>query len=253
KELTIVQTLSTYYLGFNVQEPPFDDVKVRQALNMAIDKQKIVDVVYKKTIPAANTIIPSYFPGYENEDLKGYPYDPERAKELITKSKYGDVSNFPDITLYVTGAGGAPSHLIEAVVEMLKQNLGVEVSIQMTDWATFLMDLATGQYQMFSLGWIADYPDPYDFSDVLFHSQGEINHTGYANPEVDRLLEEARVEQDHERRMDLYYQAEQRILDDAPWVPLFHDVEYWLTKPYVEGMIYPSVIIPRLKYVSISR
>jgi len=253
KELTIARTLSTYYLGFNVNKPPFDDVKVRKAFNMAIDKQKIVDVVYKKTVPAANTILPPYFPNYKNEDLEGYPYDPEKAKGLIAESKYEDVSNFPDITLYITGRGGAPPRLIEAVVEMLKQNLGVEVSIQMTDWATFLMDLATGQYQMFSLGWIADYPDPYDFLDILFHSESVTNHTNYANPEVDHLLEEARVEQDPEKRMELYRKIEQMILDDAPWIPLLHGVDYWLTKPYVKGMIYPPIIIPRLKYVSVSK
>lgn len=253
KELTIVRTLSTFYLGFNVNEPPFDDVKVRRAFNMAIDKQKIVDVVYKKTVPAADTIVPPYFPNYENEDLEGYAYDPEGAKELIAESKYEDVTNLPEVTLYVTGRGGAPSRLIEAVVEMLKQNLGVEVSIQMTEWATFLMDLAFGQYQMFSLGWIADYPDPYDFLDILFHSQGKLNHTNYTNPEVDRFLEEARVEQDPAKRKELYREVEQMVLDDAPWVPLLHGVDYWLTKPYVEGTIYPSMIIPRLKYVSISK
>jgi len=192
-------------------------------------------------------------PGYHNEDLKGLAFDLEKARALIAESRYGDVSNFPEITLYTTGAGGAPSRMIEAITGMYKENLGVDIAIQQTEWATFLSDISQKEnpYQMYSLGWIADYPDPENFLDVLFHSEKSENHMGYSNPEVDDLLEKARTEQDPEKRLKLYQEAEQIIINDAPWVPLFYEVEYWLTKPYVKGMIYPPMIIPRLQYVSI--
>jgi ABC-type transport system substrate-binding protein len=74
---------------------------------------------------------------------------------------------------------------------------------------------------------------------------------GYSNPEVDKLLEQARTEQDPEERLQLYQEVEQIIINDAPWVPLFYEVEYWLTKPYIQDMIYPSMIIPKLQYVSV--
>jgi oligopeptide transport system substrate-binding protein len=255
KELSItLPTLSIFYIGFNVQEPPFDDQKVRQAFNYAIDKDKYVDVVSKKTQVKAAGIIPPGMPGY-NKDLQGYSYDPEKARQLIAESRYGDVSNLPEITINVPGGGGAADRQVAAIVEMYKQNLGVDVAIQQTDWATYLQDLRAHRYQMFGLtaGWIADYPDPQDFLDILFHSESRNNDTEYSNPEVDRLLEEARGEQDFEKRMELYQQAEKTILEDAPIVPLTHDADYWLTKPYVKGMVYPPAIIPKLKYVSISK
>jgi len=255
KELTIAPTLSTFYLGFNVTQPPFDDVKVRRAFNHALDRQKIVDVIYKKTVPVAWTIVPPEMPGYDNSDLKPLAFDLDKARVLIAESIYGDVDNLPEITLYTTGAGGATNRVIEAIVGMYEQNLGLRIGIEQTDWATFLMEISRPEnpYQMYSLGWIADYPDPQNFLDILFHSGSLDNHMGYANPEVDRLLEEARTEQDHDRRVSLYLQAEQMILNDAPWVPLHYDVEYWLTKPYVKGMIYPPMIIPHLQFVSISK
>jgi oligopeptide transport system substrate-binding protein len=253
KELTIAPTMSTFYLGFNVNQPPFDDVKVRQAFNYALDKQRIMDVIYKKTVPPATGIVPSTMPDYHNEDLEVLPYDPDKALELIAESKYGDVADLPEITIYVTGAGGAPSRLIEAIVGMYKENLGVDIAIQQTEWATFLSDISREEnpYQMYSLGWIADYPDPENFLDVLFHSEKSENHMGYSNPEVDELLEKARTEQDLKERLKLYQEVEQILINDAPWVPLFYEVEYWLTKPYVKGMIYSPMIIAKLQYVSI--
>lgn len=255
KELSItLPTLSIFYIGFNVQKPPFDDQKVRQAFNYAIDKDKYVEVVWKKMQLKAEGILPPGMPGY-NENLQGYPYDPERARQLIAESRYGDVSNLPEITLNVSGGGGAAARQVAAIVEMYKQNLGVDIAIQQTEWATYLWDLRAHRYQMFGLtaGWIADYPDPQDFLDILFHSESRNNDLEYSNPEVDRLLEEARGEQDFEKRVDLYQQAEEIILEDAPIVPLTHDADYWLTKPHVRGMIYPPAIIPKLKYVSISK
>jgi len=253
KELTIAPSMSTFYLGFNVNQPPFDDVKVRQAFNYALDKQRLMDVIYKKTVPAATGIVPPTMPDYHNEDLKVLSYDPDKALQLIAESKYGNVANLPEITLYTTGVGGAPSRLIEAIVGMYKENLGVDIAIQQTEWATFLSDISQEEnpYQMYDLGWIADYPDPENFLDVHFHSEKSENHMGYSNPEVDELLEKARTEQDPEERLKLYQEAEQIIINDAPWVPLFYSVEYWLTKPYVKGMIYPPMIIPTLQYVSI--
>jgi len=254
KELSITMpTLSIYYIGFNVQKPPFDDQKVRQAFNYAIDKDKLVEVVLKKMNIKAEGILPPSMPGY-NEDLRGYSYDPEKARQLIAESRYGDASNLPEITLNVSGGGGAAARQVAAIVEMYKDNLGVDIAIQQTGWATYLQDLRAHRYQMFGLtaGWIADYPDPQDFLDILFHSESRNNDMEYSNPEVDRLLEEARGEQDPEKRMELYQQIEEIILEDAPIVPLTHDADYWLTKTYVQGMIYPPSIIPKLKYVSIS-
>ena len=128
--------------------------------------------------------------------------------------------------------------------------LGVEVEIQHTEWATFLQGLQASRYQMFTLGWGADYPDPENFLDILFHSGSENNHTNYNNPEVDRLLEQARIEPDQETRFKLYNRIEQIILDDAPWVLLWNTGEtYALIKPEVKGYELTPMTIPKYRYV----
>jgi len=253
-ELMSGTRLSVFYIGFNVNKPPFDDPKVRQAFNLALNKNKIVSVVYKETVPIANGIVPPGIPNYSNPDLVPLEYDPKKALELISESKYGDVSEFPDITLYTTGAGGSPARITEALVATYKEELGVDISIQQTDWPTFLSDITQPEnpYQMYQLGWIADYPDPQNFLDLLFHTGSQQNHMGYSNPKVDALLDEAGLEQDPQKREELYRQAEQLIINDAPWVPLYFDFEQWLVKPYVKGFAIPPMIVPKFQYIYIS-
>jgi oligopeptide transport system substrate-binding protein len=253
KELQIIPSMTVFYIGMNVKQPPFDDPKVRQAFSYALDRQKIMDVVYKKTVPVAVGIVPPTMPNYKNTSLQPLNYDLDKAKQLISESKYGDVSKFPDITLYTVGAGGATSQLIEAVVASLKDNLGVQIQVQQTDWATFLNDLNSpnNTNQMWDLGWIADYPDPHDFLDVNFRCGSQQNNTGYCNPDVDKLLDQAASEEDLAKRDALYYQAEQIIVNDAPWVPLFFEVQYWLVKPYVKDAYLPPMIKPKLQYYQV--
>jgi oligopeptide transport system substrate-binding protein len=255
KELKIVPTMSVFYIGMNVKQPPFDDPKVRQAFSYALDRQKIVDVVYKKTVPVAEGIVPPTMPNYKDTSLKPLNYDLNKAKQLISESKYGDVSNFPDITFYTVGAGGATSQLIEAVVASLKENLGVQIQVQQTDWATFLNDLnnPNNTNQMWDLGWIADYADPHDFLDVNFRCGSQQNNTGYCNPELDKLLDQAASEEDPAKREALYYQAEQIIVNDAAWIPLFYEVQYWLVKPYVQNAYLPPLIKPKLQYYQVQQ
>ena len=139
---------------------------------------------------------------------------------------------------------------------MLHDNLGINVSIQQTDWATFigqLNDPSSNPYQIFDIGWVADYADPQNFLDILFHTGSTQNWAAFSDPDVDKLLDQAGLEKDTATRFKLYQQAEQKILAANPVVPLEYEREYWLTKPYVKGVIYPALIIPRLKYMSLSK
>ncbi|HMQ50859.1 MAG TPA: ABC transporter substrate-binding protein [Anaerolineae bacterium] len=253
QEFVAAPELNVSYIGFNVNQPPFDDPKVRQAFNLALDKRRMVRLVFQDTVPVANGIVPPTMPDYENPDLSDYEYDPERALELIAESSYGDVSELPEITLNVSGSGGSVGGLIEAIVESYKQNLGVEVMVEQAPWPEFLADLNQPDppYQMYQLGWIADYPDPQNFLEVLFHSNSAQNHGNYSNPEVDALLDQARRTSDPDERLELYQQAEQMILDDAAWVPLYFGVENWLVKPYIYGFTIPPLKIPKLQYISV--
>jgi oligopeptide transport system substrate-binding protein len=233
-ELTITPELSFYYIGFNTQEPPFDDVNIRRAFSLAIDKEKLISLVFEGTMQPAYGILPPGIPGY-NEELAGLKYDVEEAKELIANSSYGDVANLPPITLTTSGWGGAISSDLESLVYQWRENLGVEVRVRQLEPETFLYHLDEEVDQMFDTGWIADYPHPQDFLEVLFASGAENNYGGYHNPDFDALLETAAAELDSELGLALYQQAEQMLVDDAVCIPLCFGVNYVLVKPYVSG------------------
>lgn len=241
-----------FYVGMNTEEPPFDDVKVRQALNYTIDRVTITEILLEDAGVPAYGILPPGFPGY-NPDVEGYGYDPERARQLLAESKYGsDTANYPPITLTLPGSfGSSTDPLTEVILATWEEQLGIKMDILQTEWATYLEDLRQRRFQIFGgLGWIADYPDPENFLDVLFHSESDNNHTHYSDPQLDSLLERARVEQDEQARFAMYREAEQMILDGAPWAPLYHsNGEHYLIKPYVKGWPLSSLVIPRFRYV----
>jgi len=242
---------SVQYIGLNVNEPPLDDRKVRQALNLAVDKREIATVVLGDQVVPATGILPPGFPGF-SESVSGYIFDPERAKQLLLESKYGDdLDNLPPITITTPGSFGANVSLdMEVVLAMWEKNLGIKTEFQQTEFATFLKDLNKRRFQMFDIGWIADYPDPENFLDVLFYSDSSNNHTNYSNPLVDSLLEQARIETDETKRFIIYNEVEQTILDDAPWIPLWYSGErYLLIKPNVHDYYQTPLIIPKLRHV----
>jgi len=234
QELQIVPQLSFSYIGFNTAEPPFDDVNIRRAFSQAIDKDKLVSLVFRDMVQSAGGILPPGIPGF-NEDLSALDYDVNKAKALISASKYGDVAGLPPITITTAGWGGLISRGLEAIIQEWRQNLGVEVAVRQLEPQRFLYHLKQEKDEMFFSGWIADYPHPQNFLDVLFHSGVENNHGEYSNPEVDNLLDMAAVEQNNELSLELYQQAEQKLADDAACLPLWFGQSYILVKPYIEG------------------
>jgi ABC-type transport system substrate-binding protein len=248
---TYPASFSTSYIGLNVNEPPLDDPKFRKALNLAVDRETIAEVVYEGAVRPGKTILPPRFPAY-NPNLDPYPYDPEAARQLLAESKYGDdLENLPRLTLSISGSLGAAVPLgLEVMLQSWEQELGLQVEIQQTEWATFLQDVNDKRYQMFRLAWGADYPDPQNFLDILFHSHSQGNNTNYNSPEVDALLEQARVERDPGARVELYQQIEQMILEDAPWVLLWNDEDwYFLVKPNVKDYLLLPMSIPKFRYI----
>ena len=240
------------YIGMNSQEPPFDDVKVRLALNYAIDRETLAQILLEETVRPAKGILPPGFPGY-NSELTGYEYNPEKARQLLAESRYGsDAASYPLITMTLPGSFGSPvSPTMGAILATWEEQLGIRIELLQTEWATYLEDLRQYRFQIFGgLGWIADYPDPENFLDGLFHTQSSNNHTRYSDPKLDALLERARVELDQTARFALYQQAERMILEGAPWVPLWHSTgEIYLIKPYVKGFPLSPLVIPRLRFV----
>jgi len=251
KELAVFPELSLFYIGFNTQKPPFDDVNVRRAFCHALNKERIIKLTLKGTMTKADGILPPELPGY-NENLKGLGYDVAKAKELIASSKYGNAANLPPITLTTTGWGGNIPPYLGAIVQDWQQNLGVEITIRQLEPETFNYHLKEEADEMFVTGWIADYPDPQNFLDVLFHTGAEYNTGNYSNPDVDALLDRAGVEQNETTRFSLYQQAEQKIVDDAASLPLWFGKTYLLVKPYVKNYKLDVQGIPTLKEVSVN-
>ena len=234
QELQVVPELSFFYVGFNATRPPFDDVNLRRAFGQAIDKDKLVSLVYKDTVRRADGILPPGMPGF-NEDLSGLNFDVDGAKELIADSRYGSVSELPPITITTSGWGGLISPALEAVIHEWRRNLGVEVKVRQLEPQRFLYHLKQEKDEMYFIGWIADYPHPQDFLDILFHTGVDNNYGEYSDPEVDALLEEAGVELDFDLSLALYQQAEQKLVDGAACVPLWFGQNHILVKPYIEG------------------
>ncbi len=249
-DLEVVPELSFYYIGFNHHKPPFDDVNIRRAFSQAVDKDKLASLVFRDMVQSADGILPPGMPGF-NDDLSGLKYDINRAKELIATSKYGDVSNLPPITITTMGWGGLISQELEAIIQEWRNNLGVEVKVRQLEPQRFLYHLKQEKDDMFYVGWIADYPHPQDFLDVLFHSGTDSNYGEYSNPEIDALLEMASVELDNKLSLVLYQQAEQRLVDDAACLPLWFGKNYILTKPYIKGYNLSPLGFPMLNNVSV--
>jgi oligopeptide transport system substrate-binding protein len=196
--------------------------------------------------------LPPGMPGY-NETLEGLDYDVEKAKELIAASKYGDVSNLPPITLTVEGYGNNIPSYLGAIIQEWQQNLGVEISVRQLETENFLYNLKQEKDEMFITGWVADYPDPHNFLDILFHTGSENNIFEYSNPSLDALLDQAAIEQNRTARLAMYQQAEQLVVDDAPCLPLFHVTNYILVKPYVKDYELNSLGVSDLSKVYIDK
>jgi oligopeptide transport system substrate-binding protein len=248
-ELLTGVDLCTGYVVFDVTQPPFDDVKVRQAFSMAFDRQKYIDVVLSGRALPAIGIFPPGLPGF-NIGLQGLHHDPERARQLLAESSYGGAENLPPIVFTDAGIGSYIGADVAAMAQMWQQTLGVTITVENLEPNFYYDKIYSGEHgQLFSGGWCADYPDPENFADVLFHSESAQNSGGYSNPKLDTLLEAARVEQDVGKRIAMYQQAEQMIVDDAPVLFTTHSLSYLLVKPYVKGYVFTPIDVPIERYM----
>ncbi len=235
-DLSISINLSVDYIGFNCKQPPFDDANIRKAFSLAIDKDKMVSLTYRNMAQKAEGILPPDLPGY-NKNLVGLDYDVNQAQSLIKASKYGDVSKLPPITLTIEGAGGTADPITQALVYQWKQNLGVDVKVRELEPEVYnSSNLSQELDQMYYFGWIADYPYPQDFLEILFNSRSSFNYGGYSSQAVDTLIQQANQALDQNNAFSQYQQAEQQIVNDAAILPLTFGETYLLVQPYVKNL-----------------
>jgi oligopeptide transport system substrate-binding protein len=228
-------TLGLLYIGFNTQVKPFDDKRVRQAFNYAVDKEAIVREITQMGSLPANGVLPPGMPGYD-PDLQGYPYDPAKAKQLLAIAGYPEGKGFPIVQLWTVSKAESTKAELAAYQKYLA-DLGIKLDIRFVDeWTRYTAMLGRGELQMFRYAWYADFPDPDSFFFPLLHSAGQPNNLLYRNPRLDQLLEKAREETDYAERVKLYREAERIIMEDAPWITQHNHIFEYLYQPYVHGV-----------------
>jgi len=238
EELNIYPDTCSYYYGFNVTKPPFDDAKVRKAFSWAIDRTALVEHVTKSGQEPARWFSRPGLTAAPNPALGddfGPPAtaDVEQARKFLADSSYGGAENLPEITL-MHNESAAHTRIAEAIRQMWEEALGVDVNIASQEWKVYLQILEEDPPQIWRLGWCDDYPDASNFARDVFRSDSGNNHTRWRNEEFDALVDEAALEADLERRHDLYVEAEKILVeDDTVIIPIYWYAGVELTKPYV--------------------
>jgi peptide/nickel transport system substrate-binding protein len=221
-ELIEGPSLQSQYLGFNTQKAPFDNVKVRQAINYAVNVQEIIDVVLEGAGEVAKSPLMELIFG-SNEDIQGYSYDVEKAKELLKEA--GFENGFK--TSIWTNDNPVRVRISEIVQAQLKE-VGIDANIEVVEWGAFLDRTSAGEHDMFILGWTTVTGDADYGLYALYHSSqhGDAgNRFFYTNPEVDRLLDLGKTEVDQDKRLAAYKEAQEIIVADAPQLFLYFQTQ----------------------------
>ena len=232
-ELKIAPYLGTYFYRLNIKTPQLQDRRVRRALGMAIDREKLVENITKGgQIPAYTMTPPGTMGYYPTSNLA---FDPEGAKNLLSEAGYPNGEGFPVIEiLYNTNEGHRK--IAVALQEMWKDYLNIDIKLLNQEWKVYLATESAGDYQISRGGWIGDYVDPNNFLDMFLCGGGN-NRTGWCNEEYDRLiLEVAPSQSSHEERLAVFQQAETMLLDDMPIIPVYTYTSVKLVDSSVENL-----------------
>ncbi len=229
--------LNVGYLAMNVQKPPFDNVKVRQAINMAIDKEAILSAVYQGAGKAAKNPIPPTIWSYD-ESVSAYPYDPEQAKAMLAEAGVTDLN--ADLWYMPVQRPYNPD--AKRMAELMQADLakvGINAELKTFEWGEYRKRLQEGEHMMGMLGWTGDNGDPDNFMGVLLSCtsarQGGQNIAKWCNEEFTKLIDQAKQISDVEQRTELYKQAQAIFHDEAPWVPVAHSVVHMPMSKKVKG------------------
>ena len=225
--------LGVYFYMFNVKKKPFDDVRVRHALNLAIDKEKIGKFVVKGGQEAAGNIVHPGLAEMGYDIPEGPEFDPDKARKLLEEAGYPGGKDFPRVRISYNTLEGHKL-VAEYVQQQWKKNLGVEADLDNMEWKVLLKKQHDRDFEVSRSSWIGDYLDPMTFLD-LWEGNNPNNRTNWADPEFDRLIGEARTEADPDKRLGLLKQAEERYLAELPSFPIYFYVKSDLVKPWLKG------------------
>ena len=235
-----VPNYGTVYYNINCEKEPYNNPLVRKALNLAVDRQAIIDnVVQVDAAPAYNFLAPGYVvdgtditEGRSDRGLSPNA-DPEAAKAALAEAGYPDGEGFPTLQLSYY-SDDTVKKVVEAMAEMLETNLGIEVEITSNDWAIFYENVQKGNYEVAAMGWSADYTHPMSFLPLLVTDDAN-NNSFYSNPEYDAMVEQIKAETDPAKAADLIKQAEDLVMEEYPFINLYYKANNFLMKDYVKG------------------
>ncbi|HWV34312.1 MAG TPA: peptide ABC transporter substrate-binding protein [Thermomicrobiales bacterium] len=241
---------ATWYFGFAAFKEPFDDIKVRQAFASALDLNAISIAGLNGIYPPQPRILRSGFPGGGDEQWQP-TFDVDRAKQLISESTYGSVDKLPKITIIISEQGGATAlgtwgKVATVIQQMLQQNLGVEVELvrqvfnSVAEQVDFINTTEGGA--IFRLSFGAPIQDP-SYISPIGKTGGSSNITGYSNPELDDIIDQADAGVDPAKRLELYAQIDKTLSEDAVFLAPFRGTSTWFFKPQVRGM---TVVLGRI-------
>jgi peptide/nickel transport system substrate-binding protein/oligopeptide transport system substrate-binding protein len=233
--LTSVKAINTYYIGMNCSRPPFDNIRLRRAMNLAVDRKKLLSTFYENRGRLAAGPVPDLLRTWASS--VPYEYDPGKARDVVASEGMAGRT----IRFYITSDQEVVD-MAEFIQSYIRQT-GMNVEITQLEWSAYKEAINKGEPDMFWLSWWADYPDAEDFLYPLFHSSNAGpagNRTRYKNALVDRLIEEGQSARDERERMTAYEKAEKIIVDEAPWVFFWHKTDYTLRQPWIKGyQMYP--------------
>lgn len=257
-EIVNIPGLRVEYYGFQHRSDIFSDIKVRKAINYAIDRQYLVDsILYGYGTAATHGFVPPSMPSYEVDDVNGFNHNPEKARQLLAEAGYESGNDFPVLTLQLNDGNQTIIEVAEAVQRMLIDNLGITVELSVLPRDTHYEQIEQGEVNFWRDGWIADYPDPENFL-KLFHGKlvpldsqkaSYLNTVRFKNTNFDNYFEASMREIDGEERMSIAQRADQILIEEAAVAPLYFEEWIWLVKNDVEQLEVGSMGVLELKNV----
>ena len=254
KEQNLIKSteMSTYYIGFNTQSIPFDDVNVRKAFAKSSNVEAIVENYFESVHQNAYGLIPPQMTDFNSGiNKESYKYDPELALKYLSNSKYYLDQTLPDI-FYSTPGYIGPNGLINEIIDSWINNLNVNITTNVIPPDQYYYSFDKLNYDIYDYGWIADYPDPHNFLFSLFHSKAGNNVSKYINSDYDSLIELATLETNQEQRIQYYINAEAKLIDEAVLIPLYHGNTFALIKDHVSDVNFTPYGMLDLRDVKIS-
>jgi oligopeptide transport system substrate-binding protein len=245
-----VPSMCSSFLNFDTAQAPMDDIEVRRAFAQAVDWEALAKINQAEYDTESWHVIPPQLPGAQTRERE-LVYDPAAAKAALKRSKYA--AKLPKIVITLAGDGTTESAFYSALVGQLRKNLGATVEIDYIDSETFSRDARKKHGQIVPFGWCADYPDPENFLDVLFHSKSDFNVATLKDTTLDSLIEKARTEQDVTKRLALYGQAEQRLYDEVLTVPMPRTDNYMLVQPYIENYTPAGIGVQQMFRITVKK